>query len=61
MFSKIGLAGGAIARTEVGFDIYDYYGFEQYPGNYYAWFLVLPFILGVFYLMNKALRGARLR
>lgn len=61
LFNRIGIAGGALALIGVSFDIYDYYGFEQYPGNYYAWFIVLPFVCGIVYLMLMTLRGARLR
>ena len=59
--TQIGLAGGAAALVATGVDIHAYYAAERSPGNYYAWFLILPFVGAAIFVMVTGARGQTLR
>jgi hypothetical protein len=45
----VGLAGAAL-------HVYDYYSTPHVAGNYYAWFLTLPFGIGLIVILYRAMR-----
>lgn len=59
--SKVGIIGGVAGLLGLGVDIYDYYANLNGSGNYYAWFLTLPYAAGIIFLMVAARRGLTLR
>ncbi|MBT8414283.1 MAG: hypothetical protein KJO30_08135 [Boseongicola sp.] len=61
MLTNIGILGGCIALFGIGGGIYMHYTYYNSPGNYYAWFITLPFAAGIVFLMIAALRGFTLR
>ena len=58
---RIGLIGGVFALLGIGGGIYNYYAYYDIPGNYYAWFITLPYVAGIVFLMIATLRGQTLR
>lgn len=48
----VGLAGAAL-------DVYDYYSTPHVSGNYYAWFLTVPFCFGLIVIWQRAIRSSR--
>ena len=61
ILTKIGILGGAIALLGLLGGIYMHYTYYDIPGNYYAWFINLPFAAGIVCLMVAAWRGHALR
>jgi hypothetical protein len=44
---------GSVCFIGVMFDVLSYYMSNPSPGNYYAWFLIGPYIIAVFFLMQQ--------
>ena len=61
ILTKIGVFGGAVALLGIGAGIYMHYTYYDIPGNYYAWFITLPFAAAIVFLMVAAQRGVSLR
>ncbi|SMX22965.1 hypothetical protein BOA8489_01064 [Boseongicola aestuarii] len=59
--TRIGIYGGCIALLGTAGGIYVHYAYYDTPGNYYAWFITVPFAAGSVFLMVAAWRGHTLR
>ena len=61
IFARIGIIAGAAALSGLGVDFHDYSANQATPGNYYPWFITLPYAAGIVFLMAAAGGGARRR
>ncbi|MGH7586861.1 MAG: hypothetical protein ACREMH_11480 [Gemmatimonadales bacterium] len=55
---RVTLAGCALGLLGAALHLYDYFGSPQVPGNYYPWFLTLPFVAGLLLIGLGAFRRA---
>lgn len=58
VFARIAIIAGAAALSGLGVDYYDYHANQAAPGNYYPWFITLPYAAGILFLMAAAAAGA---
>ena len=61
LLDRIGIIGGIVALLGVGAGVYNYYAYYNIPGNYHAWFITLPYVAGVTFLLIATVRGQSLR
>lgn len=49
--------GSALGLTGAALHVYEYYSTSQIRGNYYPWFLTLPFAIGLLVLAHQTRRS----
>jgi hypothetical protein len=56
LLRRVVIAGCALGLAGAALDVYDYYSTSHASGNYYAWFLTLPFAAGLVVIGYRAMR-----